>query len=47
MRLDAERELTKTATAIKSEAIITEIAEELYEIRVLIIAETLVSAVVS
>lgn len=47
VRLAAERELTKTATAIKSEAIITEIAEELYEIRVLIIAETLVSAVVS
>ena len=47
LRLAAERELTKTATAIKSEAIITEIAEELYEIRVLIIAETLVSAVVS
>ena len=45
VRENAEREFTETASAIKSTAHVTEIATDLYEIRVLVTAETLISAV--
>lgn len=44
-RAIVESEFTKTATSITSTAHITEIAKDLYEIRVLVTAETLISTV--
>lgn len=45
VRAEAEQEFTTTATSITSTAHVTALAQDLYEIRVLVTAETLISAV--
>lgn len=45
VRSEVEREFTVTATSITSTAHVTVLAQDLYEIRVLVTAETLISAV--